>query len=83
MLILPYPGLEGIIDVYTDPKGRFVSSNGRVLCVYAASRYSTREQLARGRFFERFQNYMKNRNEGNENKIFFTYFHYTMDKIDT
>ena len=83
LLVLLYPGLEGIIEVYTDPKGRFVSSNGRVLCVYAASKYSTREQLARGGFFERVQNYMKNKNEGNDNKILLTYFHCTMGKIDT
>ena len=51
---------EGNTEVDTDPKERFVSikvtpSNDRVLCVYASSGYSTREQLARGRFFERLQ----------------------------
>ena len=45
-------------------------SNDRVLCVYAPSGYSTREQLARGRFFEGIQKYMENKNEENENKYF-------------
>ena len=40
-----------------------------VLWVYAPSGHSTRKQLARGRFFEGIQNYMENKNEGNENKI--------------
>ena len=59
--------------VETDPKGRFVYfkftlSNDRVLCVYAPSGESTREQLARGCFLEGLQNYMKNKDKGNENK---------------
>ena len=58
----------------TDPKGRFVSftftlSNERVLCVYAPSGYSTREQLDGGRCFEGLQNYMENKNNGNKTKI--------------
>ena len=44
-------------------------STGRVLCVYAPSRCSSREQLARGRFFEGLQNYIENVNEENKNKI--------------
>ena len=41
------------LKIETDPKGRFVSfkftpSNHRVLCVYAPSVYSTREQLDGG-----------------------------------
>ena len=37
--LLAYVGLEGVTEVDTDPKGRFVSfkvtpSNDRVLCVY-------------------------------------------------
>ena len=48
-------GPEGITEVDTDPKVRFESfkvtpSNDSVLCVYAPSGRSTREQLARGRF---------------------------------
>ena len=70
-LVLLHLGLEGITAVDTDPKGSFVSFkvtpvNGRVLCVYSPSGYSTNEQLARGRFFEGLQNYMENKNEGNE-----------------
>ena len=69
-----HPRLEGVNEVDTDPKERFVSSkiilsNNRVLCFCAPSRHSTREQLARGRFFERLQNYIENKGEGNENKI--------------
>ena len=65
LLVLLYLGLESITEVDADPKGRFVSFNvtryiDKVLCVYALSGYSTRE-LARGRFFEGLQNYMKNK----------------------
>ena len=40
LLALLYQGLEGVTEVNTDPKGRFVSfkvtpSNDRVICVYA------------------------------------------------
>ena len=41
-----------------------------------------REQLARGRFFERLQNYMENKNEENENKIILGEFNCTMDKMN-
>ena len=50
--------------------------------VCAPSGYSTREQLARGRFFEGLQNYMQNKNEGNENKIMLGDLNCTMDKIE-
>ena len=75
------------LKVDTDPKGRFVSftftpSNDRVLCVYAPSVYSTRDQLDRELFFEGLQNYMKNKNKGNENKIILEDFNCTMDKMD-
>ena len=82
-----HPGLEGISEIDTDLKGRFVSfkvtlSNNRVLCFCAPSRHNTREQLVRGRFFERLQNYMENKCEGNENKIILGDFNITMDKMD-
>ena len=48
----------------------------------APSRHNTREQLVRERFFDRLQNYMKNKCEGNENKIIFGDFNITMDKMD-
>ena len=55
LLVLLHLGLEGVTEIDTDPKGRFVSfkvtpSNDRVLCVYAPSVYSTWEQVARGGF---------------------------------
>ena len=53
--------------------------------VCAPSGYSTREQLARGgegRFLERLQNYMRNKNQGNENRIIIGDLNCTMDKID-
>ena len=71
------------LKVDTDPKERFVSFNDKVLCVYASSEYSTREQLHRGRFFEGLQNYMENKNKGNENKIIIEDFNCTMDKMDS
>ena len=87
LLVLLHLGLEGITEVDTDPKGRFVSfevtpSNDRVLCVYAPSGYSTSEQLARGYFFEGLQNYMKNKSKGNENKIILGDINCTMNKMD-
>ena len=52
------------VKVYIDPKGRFASFkftpfNDRVFCDFALSRYSTREKLDRGRFFEGLQDYME------------------------
>ena len=35
-----------------------------------------------GRFFEGLQNYMKNKNKGNENKIIIEDFNFAMDKIE-
>ena len=79
LLVLLHLGLEGIIEVDTDPKGRFVffkvtPYNDSVLCVYAPLGHRTREQLAKGGwgcFFEGLQNYMENNNEGNEKKNYF------------
>ena len=63
-LVLLHLGLEGITEVDTNPKGRFLHfkvtpSNYRVLCVYPPSGYSTREQLAKVCFFEGLQDYME------------------------
>ena len=74
LLVVLHLGLEGVTKVDTDPKGRFVSFkvtlyNDWILCVYVPSGDSTREQLSRGRFLEGLQNYMKNKNKGNENKL--------------
>ena len=57
-------------------------SDYRALCAYAPSGHNTREQLDRGRFFEGLQNYMENKNEGNENEIILGDFNCTMDKMD-
>ena len=81
MLFLLHLGLEGVTEVDTDPKERFVSFKVTT-SICAPSEYSTREQLARGRFFEGLQKYMQNKNEGNENKIMLGVLNCTMDKID-
>ena len=80
-------GLEGVTEVDTDPKVRFVYfkvtfSNNRVIYFCAPSRYNTRKQLIRGRFFERLQNYMKNKCEGDENKIILGDFNIAEDEMD-
>ena len=83
MLFLLHLGLEGVIEVDTDPRKRFLSFKVTMgFSVCAPSEYSTREQLARGRFFEGLQKYMQNKNEGNENKIMLGDLNCTMDKID-
>ena len=61
---------------------KFTPSNDRVLCVYAPSVNSTREQLDSGRFFEALQNYLQNENKGNENKIILEEFNCTMYKMN-
>ena len=71
MLFLLHLGLEGVTEVDTDPKERFVSfqvttSNESSAC--APSGYSTREQQARGHFFEGLQKYMQDKNEGMKTK---------------
>ena len=87
MLFLLHLSLEGITEADTDPKGSSVSfkvtpSNESSLFVPLQGIAAEREQLAKGRFFERLQNYMQNKNEGNENKIMFGDLNCTMDKID-
>ena len=66
LLVLLHPGLVGVTEADTDPKWRFMSYD-RVLCIYASSGHNTREQPARGHFFQGLQNYMENKSEGNEN----------------
>ena len=82
-----HPGLQGVTEGDTDPKGRFVSfkvnlSNNRVLSFCVPSRHNTRPQLVKGRFLERLQNYMENKYEENENKITLEDVNITMDKMD-
>ena len=64
MLVALHLGLEGITEVDADPEGRLVSfkvttSNESSVC--SPSGFSTREQLARGCFFEGLQNYKQNK----------------------
>ena len=87
LLILLHPDLEGVTEVDIDPKRRFVSVNvtpfnDRFLCVYAPSGHNTREQQARGYFFQWQQHCMESKNEGNEEKIIFDVFICTMDKMN-
>ena len=87
LLVLLHVVLNGITEVDTDPKGRFVSikdtsSSERVLSVYAPLGYSTREQLPRGPFFDGLQSYMENKNDGSEKKMILGEFICTMDKLD-
>ena len=83
LLVLLHLGLEGVTDVDTDSKGRFVyfkftPYNDRVFCFYG---HSTRKQLSRGHSLKELQNHMKNKNEGNKNKILAD-FNCTMDKME-
>ena len=83
LLVLPHPDHTD----HTDPKGRFLSfkitpSDDRVFCVYAPSGHSTRKQLTRGRFSEGLQDYMENKNKGNESKIIVGEFNCNVDKLD-
>ena len=89
MFFLLHLGLEGIAEVDTDPKGWFVSfkvtlSNYRVLFVLLHSIAPENSWLGGDgeHFFERLQNYMQNKNEGNETKIMLGDLNCTMDKID-
>ena len=75
--------LTGVIEVDTNPKRRFVSfkvtpSNDWGLCVYPPLGHNTREELARGHFFEGLQNYTEKKSEGNENKIILGDFNFTI-----
>ena len=70
-LVLLQLGLEGVTEVDTDPKRRFVSfkvipSNDRVLRVYVPLGHSIKEKLTRGCLSEGLQNYKANKKEGNE-----------------
>ena len=84
MFFLLHLGLEGVTEVDTDPRDRFVSfkvTTSNESSVYAPSGYSTIEQLAKWYFFEGLEKYMQNKNEGNENKIMLGDLNCTMDKI--
>ena len=73
LLVLLHLGLEGLTEVDTDLKRRFVSfkvtpSNDRIPYIYAPSWNGTREQLDRAHFFEGLHSYMKNKSEGMKTK---------------
>ena len=87
ILILLHPGFSDISEVDSDPNGRFISfkvapSDDRVLCVYAPSGHSNREQLIQRRFFEELLNYMDNNFKENENKIIMGDFNCTLSQMD-
>ena len=70
--------LEGVTEVHTDPKRRFVSFkvtpfNDRFLSVYVHSWHNTWEQVAREDFFERVHNYLAIESESNDNKTILQY----------
>ena len=61
---------------------KVTSSNDRVVCIYAPSRFNTSEQLVSGNSFGGQQNYMENKSDGNENKIILGDFNCTMGQMD-
>ena len=61
MLFLLHLGLEGVTEIDTDPKERFVFFDVTTSNVCAPSENSTRVQLARGRLFEELQENMQNK----------------------
>ena len=86
MLFVLHLGLKGITEVDTDPERRIVSF--KVTTSNESSLFMPLQGIApenswlRGRFFEGLQNYMQNKNEGNENKIMLGDLNCTMDKIN-
>ena len=85
MLVLLHLGLEGITEVDTVPKGRFLSievtpSNDRVLSLQGIA--PDNSWLGGGTFLKDYI-YMQNKNEGNENKIILGGLNCTMDKIES
>ena len=87
MIFLLHPGLEGITEVDTDPKGRFVSfkvtpSNDRVLPLQGIAPENSLLGRGGGHFFEGLQSYIQNKSERNENKTILGGLNCTMDKID-
>ena len=73
MLFVLHLGLKGITEVDTDPERRIVSF--KVTTSNESSLFMPLQGIAPengwlgGAFFEGLQNYMQNKNEGNENKI--------------
>ena len=72
-----------VTKVDTDPKPRLCHLRLLALTTeFSVFMHNIMEQLARGNFFEGQQNYIKNKNEGNENKIILGDFNCTMNKMD-
>ena len=86
MLFVLHLGLKGITEVDTDPERRIVSF--KVTTSNESSLFMPFQGIAPenswlgGAFFEGLQNYMQNKNEGNENKIMLGDLNCTMDKIE-
>ena len=87
ILFLLLLSLEGITEVDTDAKARFVSfkitpSNESSLFVPIKGIAPENSWLGGGDFYEGLQNYMQNKNEGNEKKIMLGDLNCATDKID-
>ena len=80
MLFLLHLDLEGITEVDTDPKERFVSF--KVTTSNESSLFVPLQGIALENSWLGLQNYMQNENEGNKNKIMLRGLNCTMDKID-
>ena len=80
MLFLLHLDLEGITEVDTDPKARFVSF--KVTTSNESSLFVPLQGIALENSWLGLQNYMQNENEGNKNKIMLRDLNCTMDKID-
>ena len=81
MLFLLQPGLEGITEVDTDLKRKFGSF--KVASLNKSSLFASLQYIApENSFFGVLQNYMQNKNEGNETKIMLGDLNCTMYKID-
>ena len=61
---------------------KFNSSNDRLLYVYDPQDIEPGNSWTGGRFFEGLQDYMENKDKGNENKIILEDFNCTMDEMD-
>ena len=81
MLFLLHLGLEGVTEVDTDPKERFISF--KVTTSNESSLFVPLKSIApESSFFEVLQKYMQNKNGGYENKIMLEVLNCTMDKTD-
>ena len=87
LLVWLHLDLEGITEVNTDPKGclcplRLLPLMTEFSVFMPLQCIAPGNRWLEGGFFEGLQNYMENKNEGNENKIILGDFNCTMDKMD-